>query len=166
MTGNIYSFSRGRILPQIQAWTDSLHWKCPKPGKLWSKLQLSSWLPTVKIYLKLTLAYECFQLFKISWFFRSFTIFTLMRKLYSLNNSFKSKDSQSSESHIEIRSWKDNYHVPILQRCMKKGTLMCCTGLCLYTLSVISHLCRWSLISKIRKSRIRNCRSLFLNPGS
>lgn len=60
-----------------------------------------------------------------------------------LNNSFKSKDSQSSHSHIEIRSWRDNYHGPVLQRCMKRGILMCCTGLCMYTISVISHLCRW-----------------------
>lgn len=111
-------------------------------------------------------AYECFQIFKISWFFRSLTIFTLMRKLYSLNNSFKSRDSQSSHSCIEIRSWKANYHGLILQRCVKKGILMCCTGLCMYTLSVISQLCRWCPISKIRKSHIRNCRSLFLIPGS
>ena len=165
MTGNICSFPEAefshRYKPELTACTGSLQSQASYDPSC--NLVLTSHYKNIS---ELTLAYEHFQNFKISWFFRSLTIFTLMRKLYSLNNSFKSKHCQSSHSYIEIRSWKDNYHGLILQRWVKRGILTCCTGLCTYMLSVISHLCRWSLISKIRKSHIRNHRSLFINPGS
>lgn len=140
MTRNIYSFSRGRILPQIQAWTDSLHWKPPNPDKLQYKLHIWSWLSPEKNISEV----DCCNL---SWFCMSLAIFTLMKKLNSATRVGCKHDIQnchstlqivqSSHIHIKIRSWQDKCHGLILQSCKKKGILMCCPDLCMHTQSLI-----------------------------
>lgn len=134
MTGNIYSFSRGRILPQIKAWTDSLYCRSPRLGNLLSKLSLTC---TVKIYLIGSCIWMLPNL-QYQLILHEVDHFSLMRKLYSLKNSSKSKDFQNSHTAGETRNWMGNYHGLILQSCMKKGILMCCTGLCMSSLSVVS----------------------------
>lgn len=117
MTGNIYSFSRGRILPQIKAWTDSLYCRSPRLGNLLSKLSLTC---TVKIYLIGSCIWMLPNL-QYQLILHEVDHFSLMRKLYSLKNSSKSKDFQNSHTAGETRNWMGNYHGLILQSCMKKG---------------------------------------------
>lgn len=130
MTKNIYSFSRGRILPQIQAWTDSLYWKSPNSDKLQYKLYIWFWLSSVKYISEIDCCIRM-QIFNHSWFCMSLAIFTLVRKLNSATREGCKHDiqnchstlqiAQSSHIHIKIKAGSINIMVWFFKAAWKRA---------------------------------------------